>query len=72
MIARQESFNNELLQALVPMLEQSFQEQRRLRREIEVLRRQLGELAVNDGNNRSEGDRLATQGLSSTDNTGTT
>ena len=38
MINRQETFNAELLGAVLPMLEQSLHEQRRLRREIEVLR----------------------------------
>jgi hypothetical protein len=41
MIERQETFNNELLRTLVPMLEQSLHEQRRLGREVEALRAQL-------------------------------
>lgn len=40
-IGRQQRFNQQLLATLLPMLEQSLDEQRRLRREVEVLREQL-------------------------------
>ncbi len=41
MIARQETFNTELLQTLLPLLEHSMYEQRRLKREVAILRERL-------------------------------
>ena len=42
-VARQEEFNRELVQTLVPAVEQSLYEQRRLRREVAMLRERLAE-----------------------------
>lgn len=44
MIQRQETFNRELVDFLMPLLEQSLREQRRLRREVEVLRERLAQM----------------------------
>jgi glycosyltransferase involved in cell wall biosynthesis len=41
-VQRQEKFNTSLVETLLPMLEQSLHEQRRLRREVATLRHQLG------------------------------
>lgn len=51
MIARQEAFNTELLRTLVPLLEQNMHEQRRLKREVEVLQQRLAQPANIEGNN---------------------
>jgi hypothetical protein len=40
-IGRQEQFNNELLQTTLTLLEQSGYEQRRLKRELEIVRGKL-------------------------------
>jgi glycosyltransferase involved in cell wall biosynthesis len=42
-VARQEEFNREMVQTLVPAVEQSMYEQRRLRREVAMLRERLAE-----------------------------
>jgi hypothetical protein len=48
-IERQEQFNAGMVETLMPMLEQSLHEQRRLRREVAMLRHHLGLRKEDDG-----------------------
>ncbi len=56
-IGRQQRFNQQLLATLLPMLEQSLDEQRRLRREVEVLRERLEYSSVERLNHKVETSR---------------
>jgi hypothetical protein len=49
MIASQERFNRELLETLLPALDESLREQRRLRSEVDLLRAQLEERVRRNG-----------------------
>jgi O-antigen biosynthesis protein len=48
-IAGQERFNRELLETVLPALDESLREQRRLRAEVDLLRAQLDERARDNG-----------------------